>query len=109
VNIVFSGIFGMELFFKLIALNIKDFVKDRFNIFDAFVVIVSFIEIIVAQDGGGSSFGALRAFRLFRLFKLFKVGDLRVLLESITSTISSMGNYIVLLFLFMYIESLLGM
>jgi len=110
-NIFFSFIFAIELFMKMVALDVEDFIKDRFNLFDAFVVLLSFIEILIASDAsdGGSSFGALRAFWLFWLFKLFRVGDLRILLETITSTLGSTGNYIVLLCLFMYIESLLAM
>ena len=111
-NYVFITIFALELFFKVLVIDTKMFLKDRFNIFDGMVVIFSFVEIIIAQNSegsGGSSIGALRAFRLFRLFKLFKVGDLRVLLESITTTLGSMGNYTVLLGLYMYITSLLGM
>ncbi len=47
--------------------------------------------------------------RLFRLFKLFKIGDLKVLADAMTRTISSILNYVILLFLFMYIMNLLGM
>jgi len=60
------------------------------------------------NDGGGS-FSALRAFRLFRIFKLFRVGDLRVLIDSIAYTITTIGNYTVLLILFIYVYALLGM
>jgi voltage-dependent calcium channel T type alpha-1G len=74
---VFTVTFAFELFFKIIAIGVRTFVRDRFNLFDALIVILSFVEIVFENgENGGSSIGALRAFRLFRLFKLFKDGDL---------------------------------
>ena len=78
-NLLFTAIFTFEILFKIIAIEIQEFMKDRFNLFDLLIVILSFVEIAFMNDngsGGGSSIGALRAFRLFRLFKIFKVGDL---------------------------------
>ena len=51
----------------------------------------------------------MRTIRVFRIFKLFKTGDMRVLLDSIIYTISSIGPYITLLAFFMYIFALVGM
>ena len=51
----------------------------------------------------------LRTFRVFRIFKLFKQGDMRMLLNSIIFTISTIGPYVVFLFFFMYIFALVGM
>lgn len=70
---------------------------------------MSLIELSLSEGGGGGGLSALRAFRLFRIFKLFRTGDLKVLLDSIAFTISTIGNYIVLLSLFIYIYALLGM
>jgi len=73
-------------------------------------VILSLIELILEkEEGGGSSLGAMRAVRLFRVFKLFKSGDLRILMDSIAFTVTSIGNYSVLLGLFIYVYALLGM
>ena len=105
-NIAFIAIFGLEVVIKLVALGIKDFVRDKFNMFDALVVVISLVEVSLS---GSSSLSALRSFRLFRIFKIFRVGDLRVLLDSITVTIMGMGYYTILLGLFMYIFTLLGM
>ena len=67
---------------------------------------MSLLEIALGSGGG---FSALRAFRLFRVFKLFRVGDLRILIDSIAFTVSTIGNYVVLLVLFIYVYALLGM
>lgn len=51
----------------------------------------------------------MRTIRVFRIFKLFKAGDMRVLLDSIIFTMTSIGPYITLLGFFMYIFALVGM
>ena len=50
-----------------------------------------------------------RGIRLIKLFKLAKTGDLVVLMSAIKITVTSLGNFLVLLFLYMYIVSILGM
>jgi voltage-dependent calcium channel L type alpha-1D len=63
----------------------------------------------ISEEKGSSLFSALRAFRLFKIFKLFQVGDLRILIDSIAFTITTIGDYVVLLCLFIYVFALLGM
>ena len=54
-------------------------------------------------------FSSFRAFRLFKIFRLFKVGDLKILIDSIFFTLSTIGDYGILLMLFIYVFALLGM
>ena len=103
-NIVFSG----EVLIKMIGLGLKLYVMNIENLFDFFVVTLSWVELALGAEGG-SSLGALRAIRLFRVFKLFKSGDLRILMDSILFTISTIGTYTVLLMLFLYVFALTGM
>ena len=60
------------------------------------------------SDGPGI-FSSLRGFRLMKIFKLFRSGDLKILLDSITFTLGTIGDYVILLMLFMYVFALLGM
>jgi Na+-transporting methylmalonyl-CoA/oxaloacetate decarboxylase gamma subunit len=92
---------------KLIGLGPKIFIREKFNIFDMLIVIVSLIEIVISSGRG--SFGALRAFRLLRIFKIFRVESLRILIDSIAFTLTTIGNYFILLLLFIYVYALLGM
>ena len=107
-NYIFSSIFATEVILKLIGLSPRNFLKDKFNIFDLIIVLVSSVDIFFSSGGGGGV-SALRAFRLFRIFKLFRTGNLRVLLDSIAYTMGTIGNYVVLLSLFIYVYTLLGM
>ena len=107
-NLVFNIVFSIEVSVKMIGLGLKRYVKNLENMFDFFVVAMSWVEMAMGAEGG-SSLGALRAIRLFRVFKLFKSGDLRILMDSIVITISTSGPFTVLLCLFLYVFALMGM
>ncbi len=71
-NYVLTGIFTLEMVFKLIGLGFRGYCADSFNIFDGVIVIVSLIELVGEIVGfeADSAMSALRTFRLFRVFKL---------------------------------------
>lgn len=106
-NLVFTIIFTIEALLKLIGLGFKEFNKERFNQFDLVVVIISIAEMYI--PGNISGFSCFRAFRLFKILRLFRVGDLRILLDSIQFTLTTIGDYVILLLLFIYVFALIGM
>ena len=107
-NMCFNVVFTAEVVIKMIGQGLTRYIKNLENIFDFFVVTMSWVELALGAEGG-SSLGALRAVRLFRVFKLFKSGDLRILMDSIVFTIQTIGPYTVLLMLFLYVFALMGM
>jgi hypothetical protein len=117
INYVLTMIFICEMGLKLIGLGIPEYFSDGMNMFDATIVVASITELIteaVAPSGEGSSgggpIGALRAFRVFRVFKLArKWKSLQRLLTQVGGTIMESGNFALLLFLFIFIFSLVGM
>lgn len=112
-NRLFNILFAMECIIKLLSLKFKDWKQDPFNIFDFVIVLSSSLEMIMAQQSGGGAIGvisALRAFRLIRLIKLARSNHtLRCLLDSIAHTIVAIGNFMVILAIFIYVFALLGM
>jgi hypothetical protein len=79
-NYVLTGLFTLEMILKLYGLGFWDYVRDGFNIFDAFIVAISLLEIILSAVGGLDAARALRvlkALRVLRLFKLFKYMNVR--------------------------------
>jgi len=48
VNIVFFGIFTMEMLIKLLGMGPKNYVRDSFNIFDAVIVILSIVDVCLS-------------------------------------------------------------
>ena len=108
-NTFFTIIFTFEVVLKLIGLGVSGYSADKFNLFDATIVIVSIAEMFLDSSEGNGAFSALRAFRLFRIFKIFRAGDLRTLLDSIAFTVLTIKDYTILLCLFIYVFALLGM
>ena len=92
-NYTFFAAFALKLILKLIGFGFNEFIKDKFNIFDAIVVLISLVEIILTR-GGDSSYSALRAFRLFRIFKIFRVGSLRILIDCLTKTMKAISPFV---------------
>lgn len=90
-------------------MKFSDWKRDAFNVFDLIIVISSLFEILIRTSSKGI-ISALRAFRLFRLIKLARSNHtLRCLLDSIAHTIIAIGNFTVILCIFIYVFSLLGM
>lgn len=117
INFTLSCMFFIEMILKLLGLGFKQYTQDRFNVFDMFIVLVSIFETIFVppsfiQESDNDSGGALSALRTFRLFRIFKLArnwvSLRVLLATIVHTLGSIVNFGVLLLLFIYIYSLVG-
>ena len=112
---IFYSIFVFEMLIKLLGLGFSGYCRDRFNIFDAAIVLISTIEVAIfySSSGGGGSAGAMSAFRGFRLLRAFKLArswkEMRELLEKMAESLAEIGYFSVILFLFMFIFSLLGM
>jgi hypothetical protein len=70
-NLAFTGLFTIELLIKLIGTGFKIFLYEKQNIFDAFIIIVSLIEIIVSslltRTGWLDKVRLLRVLRVLRL------------------------------------------
>lgn len=117
VNFALSCVFLIEMVAKLIGLGLRQYARDKFNLFDAFVVTMSVLETIASPPSFMSSnpvkkgaVSALRSFRLFRVFKLARNWrSLRELLEMVMRAVASIANFAVLLFLFIYIYALVGL
>ena len=71
---MFSWVFLVEMVVKVAGIGITDYVRDKFNLFDAFIVILSLVDNIIFYSLGNSVTGGglivLRSVRLLRIFKL---------------------------------------
>lgn len=68
-NEVFTLVFAVEMILKIVGLGIKRYVMDRFNDFDAAIVIVGILDFFHL---GSRAITVLRAFRLLRIFKIVR-------------------------------------
>ncbi|XP_075174449.1 voltage-dependent T-type calcium channel subunit alpha-1H isoform X3 [Anomaloglossus baeobatrachus] len=106
-NIVFTSMFSLEMLLKLLAFGIFGYIKNPYNIFDGIIVVISVWEIIGQSDGGLS---VLRTFRLLRVLKLVRfMPALRRQLVVLMKTMDNVATFCMLLMLFIFIFSILGM
>ncbi|XP_070765049.1 voltage-dependent T-type calcium channel subunit alpha-1I-like [Enoplosus armatus] len=105
-NIIFTIVFFGEMVLKLLALSWEYF-RDRNNIFDFVIVIISLWEIIAKSDGRLS---ALRAFRLLRFVRLLHfLPYLKRQLLVLKRTMQEAASLCWLLLFVTFVFSILGM
>ncbi|XP_073707811.1 voltage-dependent T-type calcium channel subunit alpha-1I [Garra rufa] len=106
-NIVFTSMFALEMILKLTAFGCFNYLRNPYNIFDGIIVIISVCEIVGQSDGGLS---VLRTFRLLRVLKLVRfMPALRRQLVVLMKTMDNVATFCMLLMLFIFIFSILGM
>jgi hypothetical protein len=102
---------------KLLGMGPRIYIKDQFNVFDAIIVILSIIDVIVSysitEEGSDTGKGPISAFRAFRLLRVFKLSKswkkLQFLISTIARALKDISSFSVLLFLLIFIYVLLGM
>lgn len=119
-NTAFTVAFTLEMIIKLYGLGLRVYCKDAFNIFDGLIVILSLVElsITIASSGGGGKKNATSAFRAVRVFRILRVlrvtrllrslRFMKVIIEVLKSTFEQFIYIALLMFLFVFIFTLLG-
>jgi hypothetical protein len=112
-------VFLIEFILKLIALGIREYCRDGFNIFDGIIVLTSMVEIsanLILSNESGSALSAFRALRILRSLRVLRVTRLlrslkfmTVIIAVIVETLEQFLYVAILLLLFLYIYALLGM
>jgi hypothetical protein len=111
-NYIFSSIFALESLIKIIGIGSRYF-KDRWNIFDFIVSIISILGIIMEKSlniSGASSANIIRSIRVVRLFKMFRrLKSLKIIFETFLIALPALMNVGGLLLLLLYIFAVLSM
>lgn len=99
---------------KIYGYGIKLYTKDRFNLFDGLLVIISSVDITLEElTGGSTGISIITIFRTFRLLRIFKLASksesLILLIEAIKDTLLDVAYFSLLLALFIFVSSLVGM
>jgi hypothetical protein len=103
---LFSALFALELLVKLTALGPVLYFIDAFNAFDCFVVIIGILDAMSVTAG----LSALRGFRLLRVFTALRsLPTMRKQLAIMAKTLDSVLPFFMLLLVFIFIMSILGM
>lgn len=123
INFVLTVCFTVEMVLKSIGLGLRQYIRDSFNLFDCVVVIFSIIEIAAApapflkgqpyptaDNAAGGAISALRTLRLLRILKLARNWkEMQMLLIVIVELFQKAFWFMIILFLFLFIYSLMGM
>lgn len=111
-NIVLSVIFLLEAILKIIGLGVTKYFQDIANVFDFLIVlgtIGGFVYLLVTNETKGLIINILRLLRVFRLLNLSKnLRSVNNLIAMLLSTLPAVGNVAILLFLAIYVYSVLG-
>ncbi|CAI2366067.1 unnamed protein product [Moneuplotes crassus] len=115
INTVFTVVFCIEMALKILGLGIRNYLRETMNYLDGAVVILSIVELAFLSNSGGS-LSAFRTVRIFRTFRVLRVARLLRSMQSMQVIIGvigrSMSSFIylaILLLLFIFIYSLMGM
>jgi len=73
VSMIMTYVFLMEAVLKIISLGFTDYTRDKLNIFDLTLVIISLVEdILVGNSSGLSSFRSIRLFKILRVTRIMR-------------------------------------
>uniref|UniRef100_A0A3Q0QZ20 Voltage-dependent L-type calcium channel subunit alpha n=1 Tax=Amphilophus citrinellus TaxID=61819 RepID=A0A3Q0QZ20_AMPCI len=112
-NMVFTGVFTVEMILKLIAFKPRGYVGDAWNVFDALVVIGSVVDIILSQNTEDSARISITFFRLFRVMRLVKLlsrGEgIRTLLWTFIKSFQALPYVALLIAMLFFIYAVIGM
>ncbi|KAK3565903.1 hypothetical protein QTP86_020316 [Hemibagrus guttatus] len=118
-NMMFTGVFTVEMILKLIAFKPRGYFGDAWNVFDALVVIGSVVHIILSQvdvstdnteDSGRISITFFRLFRVMRLVKLLSRGEgIRTLLWTFIKSFQALPYVALLIAMLFFIYAVIGM
>uniref|UniRef100_A0A669CMJ0 Voltage-dependent L-type calcium channel subunit alpha n=1 Tax=Oreochromis niloticus TaxID=8128 RepID=A0A669CMJ0_ORENI len=124
-NMVFTGLFTLEMLLKLAALRIRvrkpnHYFVDAWNSFDALIVVGSVVDIVVTEfsvstcdsgeDSSRVSITFFRLFRVMRLVKLLSKGEgIRTLLWTFIKSLQALPYVALLIAMIFFIYAVIGM
>uniref|UniRef100_A0A8C4ZNG9 Voltage-dependent L-type calcium channel subunit alpha n=1 Tax=Gadus morhua TaxID=8049 RepID=A0A8C4ZNG9_GADMO len=124
-NMVFTTVFTVEMFLKLIAFKPRGYFGDAWNVFDAMVVIGSIVDIVLSEidvskahgvwppnteDSARISITFFRLFRVMRLVKLLSRGEgIRTLLWTFIKSFQALPYVALLIAMLFFIYAVIGM
>ncbi|KAM6178332.1 sodium channel protein type 7 subunit alpha [Rhynchocyon petersi] len=106
-NLVFLGIFTIEMIFKIIAMDPYGYFQVGWNVFDSLVVLTGLADIFIAEIEG---LALLQSFVVLRIFKLGKYWPTFThLMWALNKSLVALENLVLLLFTFILFSAILGL
>lgn len=105
-NYAFTVLFTFEMIFKLCGEGFKKYFEDKPNIFDAFIVLMSYVDALM--PGNNKNLKILKAFRTMRIFKILKKWKaLGVLLDALANSLTPIKNLAILMTTYVFVGALM--
>uniref|UniRef100_A0A4W3K1Z2 Voltage-dependent L-type calcium channel subunit alpha n=1 Tax=Callorhinchus milii TaxID=7868 RepID=A0A4W3K1Z2_CALMI len=126
-NMLFTGLFTVEMILKLIAFKPRGYFSDPWNVFDFLIVIGSIIDVILSEinvnvsnhscfkehnsdENSRISITFFRLFRVMRLVKLLSRGEgIRTLLWTFIKSFQALPYVALLIVMLFFIYAVIGM
>lgn len=111
INTTCTYLFTADIALKIIAYGFG-FLNDMMNIFDSLVVSISIVELTLGSSNLSAlkSIRVLRAFRVLRITRLIRsLNYMKIVMAVVSSVINEFIYILLLLFLCIFIYTLLGM
>lgn len=112
INFIFYLVFLAEMIIKLLANGVKFYLKNKYNLFDFIVVVISTVDLGLSNSSGNFGFGVIRALRIFRLLRVFKLAKVwksfSYLISTVGATIRKLSYMMVLVGLFWFTYTIVG-
>uniref|UniRef100_A0A3Q3Q6R8 Voltage-dependent L-type calcium channel subunit alpha n=1 Tax=Monopterus albus TaxID=43700 RepID=A0A3Q3Q6R8_MONAL len=114
-NMVFTGVFTVEMVLKLVAFKPRNYFADAWNTFDALIVVGSMVDIAITEinnteDSARISITFFRLFRVMRLVKLLSRGEgIRTLLWTFIKSFQALPYVALLIAMLFFIYAVIGM
>ncbi|KAM4523376.1 voltage-dependent L-type calcium channel subunit alpha-1C isoform 19-T19 [Fundulus diaphanus] len=117
-NMLFTGLFTVEMILKLIAFKPRHYFVDAWNTFDALIVVGSIVDIAITEVNGLQnseenariSITFFRLFRVMRLVKLLSRGEgIRTLLWTFIKSFQALPYVALLIVMLFFIYAVIGM
>uniref|UniRef100_A0A6Q2YWI8 Voltage-dependent L-type calcium channel subunit alpha n=1 Tax=Esox lucius TaxID=8010 RepID=A0A6Q2YWI8_ESOLU len=123
-NMLFTGLFTVEMILKLIAFKPRHYFVDAWNTFDALIVVGSVVDIAItevnvsrhtcwplnSEDNARISITFFRLFRVMRLVKLLSRGEgIRTLLWTFIKSFQALPYVALLIVMLFFIYAVIGM
>ena len=101
-------IFTAEIIIRFIARDsIKSFLKSGWNIFDLFLVLISYIPESLFE--GSSTIMVIRILRIFRVLRLLRTSDeIKLIINVLSKSFSALFYNGIFFFIFIYLFSIIG-
>ncbi|XP_076301495.1 ca[2+]-channel protein alpha[[1]] subunit T isoform X2 [Lasioglossum baleicum] len=117
-NYIFTGVFAIEMFIKVVASSMlygsDAYFTSGWNIMDGVLVIISIIDLSMSLLSSSSPriFGILRVFRLLRSLRPLRVINrapgLKLVVQTLLSSLRPIGNIVLICCTFFVIFGILG-